>query len=41
VIYVDSKVAGVEDIDIYDFQLHAKGGGGTDFRPGFEYIEEK
>ena len=41
VIYVDSKVAGVEDIDAYDFQLHAKGGGGTDFRPGFKYIEEE
>ena len=40
VIYVDSKVAGVEDVDIYDFQLHAKGGGGTDFIPGFEYIAE-
>jgi len=41
VIYVDTKVATVERIDIYDFQLHAKGGGGTDFKPGFEYIEEK
>lgn len=41
VIYVDSKVAGVEDLDIYDLQLHAKGGGGTDFRPGFEYIEKQ
>ncbi|MCK4694703.1 MAG: hypothetical protein KAT74_03020, partial [Candidatus Cloacimonetes bacterium] len=40
-IYVDSKVANVETIDIYDFQLHAKGGGGTDFKPGFEYIEKE
>jgi predicted metal-dependent peptidase len=41
VIYVDTKVANAETIDIYDFQLHANGGGGTNFRPGFEYIEEK
>jgi predicted metal-dependent peptidase len=41
VIYVDSKVANVETIDIYDFQLHAKGGGGTDFKPGFEYVEKE
>ena len=41
VIYVDTKVANTETIDIYDFQLHAKGGGGTDFRPGFEYIEKE
>ncbi len=41
IIYVDSKVANVETIDIYDFQLHAKGGGGTDFRPGFEYVEKE
>lgn len=39
VIYVDSKVAATETIDIYDFQLQAKGGGGTDFKPGFEYIK--
>ena len=41
VIYVDTKVANVETIDIYDFQLHAKGGGGTDFRPGFTFIEKE
>ncbi len=41
VIYVDSKVANIETIDIYDFQLHAKGGGGTDFKPGFAYIEQE
>ena len=39
--YVDTKVAAVETIDIYDFQMHAKGGGGTDFKPGFEYIEKE
>jgi len=41
VIYVDTKVASTETVNIYDFQLHAKGGGGTDFKPGFEYIEEE
>ena len=41
VIYVDTKVVNTEIIDIYDFQLHAKGGGGTDFKPGFEYIEKE
>ena len=41
VIYVDTKVSATEMIDIYDFQLHAKGGGGTDFKPGFEYIEKE
>ena len=41
IIYVDSKVANIETIDIYDFQLHARGGGGTDFKPGFEYIEKE
>ena len=41
VIYVDTKVAATETVDIYDFQLHAKGGGGTDFKPGFEYIEKE
>ncbi|MCK5050820.1 MAG: hypothetical protein KAS53_03700 [Candidatus Cloacimonetes bacterium] len=41
VIYVDTKVAHTQTIDIYDFKLHAKGGGGTDFKPGFEYIEQE
>ena len=41
VIYVDTKVAHTEIMDIYDFQLHARGGGGTDFRPGFEYIDQE
>jgi len=41
VIYVDTKVAATETVNLYDFQLHAKGGGGTDFKPGFEYIEKE
>ena len=41
VIYVDAAVANVEDLSINDFNLHAKGGGGTDFKPGFEYIEKE
>ncbi|MCK5050779.1 MAG: hypothetical protein KAS53_03490 [Candidatus Cloacimonetes bacterium] len=41
VIYVDTKVAHTQTIDIYDFKLNAKGGGGTDFKPGFEYIEKE
>ncbi len=28
-------------IDIYDFKLRAKGGSGTDFKPGFEYIKKE
>lgn len=41
VIYVDTEVAGTDTVGGYnlDFDLHMKGGGGTDFRPGFEYIE--
>jgi predicted metal-dependent peptidase len=41
VIYVDTKVVATETIDIYDFKLNAKGGGGTDFKPGFEYLERE
>jgi len=41
VIYVDTQVANVETIDINDFQLHARGGGGTDFKPGFAYLEKE
>lgn len=41
VIYVDAKVQRIQDIDQDEpVQLHPKGGGGTDFRPGFTYIEE-
>ena len=41
VIYVDSKVAGTQTLNISDLELNAKGGGGTDFRPGFDYIEKE
>jgi len=41
VIYVDTKVVHTETVNIYDLELHAKGGGGTDFKPGFEYIEKE
>jgi predicted metal-dependent peptidase len=41
VIYVDVAVQGVEEFAPDDpIQLHPKGGGGTDFRPGFNYIEQ-
>jgi len=42
VIYVDAKVQSVEEIDPEEpIQLHPKGGGGTSFRPGFEYIDQQ
>ena len=41
VIYVDSKVANVQTLTLHELELQAKGGGGTDFRPGFEYIEKE
>jgi predicted metal-dependent peptidase len=41
VIYVDAQFQSIEDIDPDEpIQLHPKGGGGTSFRPGFEYIEQ-
>ena len=42
VIYCDAAVAGVEHIPADDLPLHLepKGGGGTDFRPPFEYVAE-
>lgn len=42
VIYCDADVAGVEHIPADDLplQLKPKGGGGTDFRPPFEYVAE-
>ncbi len=40
-IYVDARVANVETISLEDFHFSAKGGGGTDFKPGFEYIREE
>lgn len=42
VIYVDTKVAGTQVIEPgEEVKLHPKGGGGTDFRPGFEHIEQQ
>jgi len=41
VIYCDAEVQNVEEFDADSpVELHPKGGGGTDFRPPFEYIEE-
>jgi predicted metal-dependent peptidase len=41
VIYCDDKVRKVERFDEGSpVELHPKGGGGTDFRPPFEHIEE-
>ena len=40
VIYVDSKVAATQTVDVNNLDLKAKGGGGTDFRPGYKYIED-
>lgn len=42
VLYVDTKVAGVEyfTADQRPITLDVKGGGGTDFRPPFKWIEE-
>lgn len=41
VIYCDTKVAGTQDIEPNDdFKLEPKGGGGTDFRPPFEWLSE-
>ena len=43
VVYVDCAVAGVEVITGWDvpLNLHPKGGGGTDYRPGFDWVERK
>jgi len=39
VIYVDSKIAKIEEYDQYDeLNLVPYGGGGTDFRPAFKYL---
>ncbi len=41
VIYCDAKVQHVEEFDAdTPVELHQKGGGGTDFRPPFEYIKQ-
>lgn len=40
VIYCDTKVAHVENFDEFDdLELKPHGGGGTDFRPPFKYID--
>ena len=39
VLYIDSKVQGTQLVKANDLQLKAKGGGGTDYIPGFEWIE--
>jgi len=43
VIYCDSEVAGHEEFTADDLplRLHPRGGGGTDFRPGFRFIDEE
>lgn len=42
VIYVDAEVAHVDTFNPHDtFELNPKGGGGTDFRPVFDYVEEQ
>ena len=42
VVYVDTKVAHVEKFTHEDLpiKLHPHGGGGTDFKPGFEWAEK-
>ncbi len=41
VIYVDAKFQSIQDLEPgEDIVLKPKGGGGTDFVPGFDYIEE-
>jgi len=43
VVYCDAKVAGIETYERWDLplQLNPKGGGGTDFRPPFQWVEEQ
>lgn len=42
VIYCDSRIANVEHFTSQDLplELHPAGGGGTDFRPPFEWVDE-
>ena len=41
VIYIDAAVQSIERFEIGEpIELHPMGGGGTDFQPGFDYIEE-
>jgi predicted metal-dependent peptidase len=42
IIYVDMEVRSIQDIEPGEpIELKAAGGGGTDFRPGFDYIQEQ
>ena len=43
VMYVNNALQGVEEFTAYDvpLKLNAQGGGGTDFRPPFNHLEEK
>ncbi len=43
IIYVDAAVQGVEFIasDDTDMNLELKGGGGTDYRPGYDWLHEQ
>jgi predicted metal-dependent peptidase len=42
ILYVDTEVAGEQIIEPDDvFELKPAGGGGTDFRPGFAWLEER
>lgn len=43
VLYCDTKISNVEEFTSRDLplQLHPKGGGGTDFRPPFNWVEEQ
>lgn len=42
VLYCDTRIGNVEEFSTEDLPLtlHPKGGGGTDFRPPFRYVEE-
>lgn len=42
VLYCDAGIAGVETFGRFDLplELHPKGGGGTDFRPPFDWVED-
>lgn len=43
VVYCDTQINGVEVFTSQDLplELHPKGGGGTDFRPPFEWVQEQ
>ena len=40
VLYVDTKVSGHQIVNINELELKPHGGGGTDFSPGFEYLDK-